>query len=106
MFTSGHTTLIRGGDVDVIYPPNPDILALFQRGQIDGAWVPEPWATRLVREAGGKVFLDERTLWPNAQIWKPHLVTTKRQLYGDRDFLSNCLSTYLNVTLRLQLPAE
>ena len=28
--------------------------------QIDGAWVPEPWATRLVNEANGKIFVDER----------------------------------------------
>ena len=102
LLTRGHTTFIRGGDVDVIYPPNPDILALFQRGQIDGAWVPEPWATRLVREAGGKVFLDERTLWPNKQFVTTHLVTTKRYLDGHRDILTKFLNTYVNVTLRLQ----
>ena len=27
--------------------------------------VPEPWATRLVQEAGGKVFVDEKSLWPD-----------------------------------------
>ena len=34
-------------------------LTAFQQGQIDGAWVPEPWATRLVKEGGGKILVDE-----------------------------------------------
>ena len=47
----------RGGTVDILPLRNPDILNLFMRKQIDGAWVPEPWGTRLIREAGGEVFL-------------------------------------------------
>lgn len=53
-----------GGDVNVVPTANSDTLNLFKQGSIDGAWVPEPWATRLVQEAGGTVFLDERDLWP------------------------------------------
>jgi len=100
--TRGHSTLDRGGDVDVINAPNPDILSLFQLRQIDGAWVPEPWATRLVREANGKVFLDERTLWPNGRFVATHLVTTKRYLDGHRDLIAKFLDAQVNVTLRLQ----
>ena len=33
---------------------NADILTLFLKKDIDGAWVPEPWATRLAKEANGK----------------------------------------------------
>jgi NitT/TauT family transport system substrate-binding protein len=54
-------------DKDVIIKPaaNSDILNLFKRGDIDGAWVPEPWGTRMLLEGNGKLFLDERTLWPD-----------------------------------------
>ncbi len=100
--TRGHSTLDRGGDVDVINAPNPDILSLFQLRQIDGAWVPEPWATRLVRDANGKVFLDERTLWPNGRFVTTHLVTTKRYLEGHRDVIVKFLDAQVNVTLHLQ----
>lgn len=48
-----------GGEVLVIPTANPDQLALFQRGQIDGVWTVEPWVSRLEMEAGGKVFLEE-----------------------------------------------
>ncbi len=68
------------GSVEVLPTQNPDILNLFKQGKIDGAWVPEPWATRLVQEAGGKIFVDERDLWPNGDF-----VTT--QLVVSADFL-------------------
>ncbi|MGH2720027.1 MAG: ABC transporter substrate-binding protein [Actinomycetota bacterium] len=62
------TTKEGGGDVAVRPQDNAQILTSFATGQIDGAWVPEPWATRLVTEAGGKVLVDERDLWPGGQF--------------------------------------
>ena len=58
----------QGGNVTVIPTANADTLTAFQKGDIDAAWVPEPWGTRLIQEAGGKLFLDEKTLWPNGQF--------------------------------------
>ncbi len=55
----------RGGDVQLTAVENANILSLFQQGGLDGAWVPEPWASRLVLEAGGEVLVDERDLWPS-----------------------------------------
>ena len=43
-----------GGDVSITPQDNADTLAAFQSGALDGAWVPEPWATRLVLEGGGQ----------------------------------------------------
>jgi len=48
-------TLI-GGDARVIPTANPDILTLFQQGKLDAAWTVEPWVTRLINEAGGRIF--------------------------------------------------
>lgn len=42
-----------GGNVQIIPTDNPTILTLFKQGKIDGAWVPEPWATRLIVEGNG-----------------------------------------------------
>ena len=56
---------------------NATTLQLFQQGKIDGAWVPEPWATRLHLDAGGKVLLDERSLWPNGRFTTTELVVAK-----------------------------
>src|SRR5947207_7988319 len=48
-----------GGDVKIVPQDNSQTLDTFKAGQIAGAWVPEPWATRLGREGGGKVLVDE-----------------------------------------------
>src|SRR5439155_17562157 len=50
-----------GGDVKILDQDNAQTLQTFQHGLIAGAWVPEPWASRLVVEGGGKVLVDERT---------------------------------------------
>lgn len=72
-----------GRDVTVLPIKNPDILMLFQQRKLDGAWVPEPWVTRLVREGGGKILLDERSLWPDGKF--PTAVVVVRQEYLARN---------------------
>jgi NitT/TauT family transport system substrate-binding protein len=47
---------------------NPKTLDAFRGGQVDGAWLPEPWSSRLVLDAGAKVLLDEKTLWPEGRF--------------------------------------
>jgi NitT/TauT family transport system substrate-binding protein len=65
-----------GGDVSVIPQSNSQSLETFVSGDIDGAWVPEPWATRLVLEGGGKVLVDERDLWPDGEFVTTHLIVS------------------------------
>ncbi len=57
------TTMEGGGDVTISPTENSDTLALFQSGQLDGAWLPEPWVSRLVIEGGAHVLVDEAELW-------------------------------------------
>jgi NitT/TauT family transport system substrate-binding protein len=52
-----------GGDVRITPTENAQTLALFKSGKIDGAWLPEPWVSRLVLEAGATVLVDEASLW-------------------------------------------
>jgi NitT/TauT family transport system substrate-binding protein len=68
------TDLEGGGDVSVLPQENAQTLETFQAGEIDGAWVPEPWATRLVQEAGGQVLIDEAQLWPDGRFVTTHLI--------------------------------
>ncbi|HUR77994.1 MAG TPA: ABC transporter substrate-binding protein [Acidimicrobiales bacterium] len=62
------------GDVTITPQDNGLTLQLFQTGEIAGAWVPEPWVTRLVQEGGGKVLVDEKTLWPGGDFVTTHLI--------------------------------
>mgnify|MGYP001326019103 FL=1 len=61
---NGLTPAEKGGDVFVLNIANPDIYTLFAKGDIDGAWVPEPWATMLVEELDGVRLFDENEIWP------------------------------------------
>ncbi len=54
--------------VDIVNQDNSQTLDLFKQGAIDGAWLPEPWASRLVLEAGAKTLVDEKTLWPDREV--------------------------------------
>ncbi|MDQ1443758.1 MAG: sulfonate transport system substrate-binding protein [Acidimicrobiaceae bacterium] len=63
-----------GGDVSIVPQENAQTLETFKSGAISGAWVPEPWATRLVQEGGGKVLVNEAELWPGGRFVTTHLV--------------------------------
>ncbi|WDH80372.1 ABC transporter substrate-binding protein [Microbacterium esteraromaticum] len=57
------TSVSGGGDVNITPTENALTFTLFQEGGVDGAWLPEPWVSRLVVEAGATVLVDERDLW-------------------------------------------
>ncbi|HZN72792.1 MAG TPA: ABC transporter substrate-binding protein [Micromonosporaceae bacterium] len=84
-----------GGDVHVTPTPNAEIITGFADGAIDGAWVPEPFLSRLVVEHGGKVLLDEKTLWPNGDFVTTHLIVSKKFLDRNPTIVSNLLKGHL-----------
>ena len=74
------TTLSGGGDVMVVPTENATTVSLFKRGQIDGAWLPEPWASRLVLEAGAHVLVDEKSLWPGGKFVTTNIIASQKFL--------------------------
>ena len=85
-----------GGDVSIRPQENADTLTTFIDGQIDGAWVPEPWATRLVLEGGGTVLLDERELWPDGEFVTTHLIVATEYLDENPAIIRALLSGLLD----------
>lgn len=71
------TSVTGGGDVTITPTENAQTLTLFKNGQLDGAWLPEPWASRLVVEAGAHVLQDERDLWPDGAFPTTVLLVSK-----------------------------
>ncbi|MGP3922879.1 ABC transporter substrate-binding protein [Streptomyces sp. 8N616] len=64
------------GDVSVVRTDNKVTPDAYKSGSIDGAWVPEPTASKLVAE-GGKVLLDEGTLWPDKKFVITNLIVSQ-----------------------------
>lgn len=56
------------GKVKVTNLENAQTLDAFKKGDVDAAWLPEPWSSRLVLDAGAKVLLDEASLWPGGKF--------------------------------------
>src|SRR5256885_4802938 len=88
----------KGGDVQVIPLANPDQLTLFLKKDLDAAWAPEPWATRLIREGNGRLFVDERTLWPNGQFVIGLLVVNAKFLKTHPDMVKNWIRANVELT--------
>ncbi len=66
-----------GGDVTINPTTNAQTLRLFQDGKIDGAWVAEPWTSRLVLQAGARVLVNEAGLWDNGEFSTTVLAVNK-----------------------------
>ncbi len=80
--SQGFTTdTLGGGDVSVLPQDNSLTLNAFKQRQIDGAWLPEPWASRLVVEGGGHVLVDERDLWPDGKFVTTDLIVATQFLH-------------------------
>jgi NitT/TauT family transport system substrate-binding protein len=88
----------KGGDVQVIPLANPDQLTLFVKKELDAAWAPEPWATRLIKEGNGRLFLDERALWPNGQFITAHLIVRTQFLKEHPELVKNWIRAHVELT--------
>jgi NitT/TauT family transport system substrate-binding protein len=87
-----------GGDVSILPQDNATTLQAFESGLIDGAWVPEPWATRLVKDGHGKVLVDERTLWPQGQFVTTQLVVATSYLNQHPSVVAKLLKGHVDAT--------
>lgn len=95
-----------GGSVRVQPTANADTLTMFRSGQVDGAWVPEPWASRLEIEAGGVEFLDERELWPGGEFVTTHLIVRTEYLEQRPDVIARLLAAHIEVTQAIEADPE
>lgn len=90
------TDLTGGGDVALVPTTNAQTLQLFADGQIDGAWLPEPWASRLVLEAGAEVLVDEKDLWPGGEFVTTNVVATQEFLGEHPDTVRAVLEAHVD----------
>lgn len=72
--THGLKDATAGGDVNVNAITGAVILDQMRTGEIDGAWLPEPWGTRIVRELSAIRLIDERDIWENRRFASSILV--------------------------------
>jgi sulfonate transport system substrate-binding protein len=84
-----------GGDVSIHPQDNAQTLDAFKANTVQGAWVPEPWATRLVVEGGGKVLVDEATLWPEGKFATTELIVSTKFLNDHPDAVKKLIEAQI-----------
>ena len=95
----GYAPAERGGEVTVHALDASTILVEMKRGALDGAWLPEPWATRTVIDANAVRLLDERDLWP-ARRFPTALLVARGPFARDRPDLTSRLVAALGDEVR------
>ncbi len=85
-----------GGNVIIYNIANPEIFTLFAKGDIDAAWVPEPTATILVEQLGGKRLFKEETIWPTKQFSSVLLIGRTDFIEKHPDVIQKWLTAHKN----------
>jgi NitT/TauT family transport system substrate-binding protein len=97
----------RGGNVIIYNIANPEIFTLFAKGDIDAAWVPEPTATILVEQLGGKRLFKEEEIWPTKQFSSVLLIGRTDFVEKHPDWIKKWLAAHENsITWINENPAE
>ncbi|MCX7718529.1 MAG: ABC transporter substrate-binding protein [Candidatus Sumerlaeaceae bacterium] len=91
-----------GGDTQVIPIPNPDIETLMSKDQLDAAWVPEPWGSRLVASGLGTVVAHERDLWPEKRFSLTCVIARRKFLEENPELVRRFLEAHVALTRDLQ----
>ncbi|MBV8982612.1 MAG: ABC transporter substrate-binding protein [Acidimicrobiia bacterium] len=93
-----NTTTEGGGDVQILPQDNAQTLDTFKSGQIDGAWVPEPWTSRLVIDGKGKLLVNEASLWSGGKFLTTTVIVRTQFLKDHPDVVKNFLKGNVDAT--------
>lgn len=88
------TTVEGGGDVSIKPQANADGLTAFGAGQIQGAWVPEPWVSEYVAK-GAKVLVNEKDLWPDGKFVTTNILVRSEFLADHPDVVQAVLDAHV-----------
>lgn len=83
-----------GGDVSIKPQSNSEGLTAYGSGQIDGAWVPEPWVSEYVKK-GAKVLVNENSLWPDGKFVTTNVIVRTKFLAEHPDLVAAFLSGHV-----------
>ena len=87
-----------GGDVQVLPLANADHVTLFLKKEIDASWTVEPWVSILTQTAGGKVFLNESSIWKDGRYATTVVLVRTKFLTEHPDLVKRFLETHVKLT--------
>jgi NitT/TauT family transport system substrate-binding protein len=98
---NGYDTTKTVGNVEILPAKPADIVTLMLKKEIHGAWVPEPWGAKLVKEADSRIFLDERSLWENGEFASALVIVRTSYLEQNPEVVKKFLKAHIEQTQRI-----
>jgi NitT/TauT family transport system substrate-binding protein len=100
LIDNGFNTVENGGNVTVVAAKPADIITLFLKKEIDGAWVPEPLVAILKEQGNGFILVDERTLWPpDGKFVTANILVRTDYLRDNPEIIKKLLEAHVDETL-------
>lgn len=103
---AGLKPLERGGTVRVVPVPPAQAAPLMERGEVDAAWVPEPWGSYLMHRSKASLGWDERELWPGGRFATIVVVARREALARRGEQVRAFLDVHARLVRRLQEDPE
>ncbi|MCB2295634.1 aliphatic sulfonate ABC transporter substrate-binding protein [Clostridium algoriphilum] len=88
----------KGGTVEVRQAANADTLTLLQKGEIDAAIVPEPWGSRLIKEAQANIILDYKDVFRDGKYTTAVVVVRTEFLKDHPQIIEDFIKNHVDVT--------
>ncbi len=98
MKKNGLTPKNQGGNVEIFNVVSGDQLTVLSRGEVDAIWAAEPWVSRLVSEANGKILFEEKDLWPDGKYATTLLVASKKFIDQHPDLVQKWVKGHVEIT--------
>lgn len=94
-----------GGDVTIAPQSNSEGLTAYASGQIDGAWVPEPYVSQYL-DQGAKLLVDEKSLWPGGDFVTTNVVVRTEFLEENPELVDAFLRAHVQAQDLIQSDPE
>jgi len=88
----------KGGTVEISQAANADILTLLQKGDIDAALVPEPWGSRLIKDANANIILDYKDVFRDGKYTTAVVVVRTEFLKNHPQIVENFIKNHVETT--------
>jgi len=83
---------------NVLAVANTEQSTLMARKEIDAAWAPEPWGSRLIAEGNARLLGEEKDLWPGRKFSLTLVVTRPDFLAKHPEVVEKFLAAHLRMT--------
>jgi NitT/TauT family transport system substrate-binding protein len=98
----GYRTRDRGGDLDLVPLAPSEQNLLFSKKEISAVWTIEPWVSFIEKNYHGRVYLDERSLWPDGRYATACLVVRRGLLQKTPDLVKRFIAAHVDFILQLR----